>query len=433
MTHVPAGARERPRRARRSTVDGSPRSVRPCRRWPSRAGRPPAGSWCAPPGPSRSCGSWSRPTTEAVAEATAARLRSVVEAGVRRRLSALQFQRCAASWPWSGSRGSGVRPDLAALRDTLAERRRRARAASREGCRRRGRGRARRGRRRRACPSTGRLREPGRGGCARRRPGRPGRVSTTTATGCIELARGDRGPARQRTPRRRDRRRRHRGVATRRCVACKDALWAIRKDRIGDARGDRGSRRRASHRVGRRSTRSTRSRSRSSALDRLEVRGRDSAGPARARHRARPRPRRPDDRAPARATRGRSVVHRRRRCARPPDTSRSSTRPRPRSASSATTPRACAPRSATTSCCVSRCAPTPRRGGGARAHALGEHRHHLRGERAPAEPGGARRRRSRRRVAYVDRRAQRRRRQLRRPQGARRPAASRPRSRPTPR
>ena len=49
------------------------------------------------------------------------------------------------------------------------------------------------------------------------------------------------------------------------------------------------------------------------------------------------------------------------RCARPRVTSRSSTRRRPRSASSATTPRGCARRSATTSCCTSRCAPTPRR------------------------------------------------------------------------
>ena len=97
-----------------------------------------------------------------------------------------------------------------------------------------------------------------------------------------------------------------------------------------------------------------------SALDRLEVRGRDSAGLhvlvaghgldlADA------------DVARLIAERGvRSAVRRRARCASPTGTSRSSTRPRPRSVSSATTPRACARRSATTSCCASRCAPNRR-------------------------------------------------------------------------
>ena len=66
-------------------------------------------------------------------------------------------------------------------------------------------------------------------------------------------------------------------------------------------------------------------------------------------------------------------------------------------------------RSATTSCCTSRSVGATARGGGARPHPLGQRRHHLRGQRAPAQPRGDRsRRRSLRR-----RRAERRRRQLR--------------------
>ena len=86
-----------------------------------------------------------------------------------------------------------------------------------------------------------------------------------------------------------------------------------------------------------------------SALDRLEVRGRDSAGLHAARARPRPRPRR---RRPSRALLAdrarRPAVRVAGRCARPRATSASSTRRRPRSASWATTPRRCAPPSAAT-------------------------------------------------------------------------------------
>ncbi len=91
-----------------------------------------------------------------------------------------------------------------------------------------------------------------------------------------------------------------------------------------------------------------------SAIDRLEVRGRDSAGLHLLVRRSRPRPRRARHRAAGRRACRRPAVRfgvgaRRRRRARA-----SSTRPRPRSVSSATTPRCCAPRSATTRCCTSR-------------------------------------------------------------------------------
>ena len=111
----------------------------------------------------------------------------------------------------------------------------------------------------------------------------------------------------------------------------------------------------------------------------------------------------------------------------PAATSRSSTRPRPRSVSSATTPRRCGRRSATTTCCASRCV-RRRAGGRARPHALGERRHHLRSAtrtRSNHEELGADAR------AVRDRRAERRRRQLRRPEGARSARSRRPRSPPT--
>ena len=146
--------------------------------------------------------------------------------------------------------------------------------------------------------------------------------------------------------------------------------------------------------------------------------------PARARRRPRPRPRRPDDRARSSRARRRPAVHvglgarRRRR------TSRSSTRRRPRSASSATTPRALRAAIRDDDAAAPRArAPTPREVVGARPHPLGERRHHLRGQRAPAEPARSSTATARRRPVR-GRRAQRRRRQLRRPQGARRRCAS---------
>ena len=152
-----------------------------------------------------------------------------------------------------------------------------------------------------------------------------------------------------------------------------------------------------------------------SALDRSRSAAATPPAP-RARHRARPRSRRPDDRAPDRGAQRRPAVHVRRGARRRTGISRSSTRPRPRSASSATTRRACAPQIAQRRAAPPRGAGRHRRGRRARAHALGERRHHLRGERAPAEPGGARRATG---ACLRRRRAQRRRRQLRRPQGAR--------------
>ena len=91
-----------------------------------------------------------------------------------------------------------------------------------------------------------------------------------------------------------------------------------------------------------------------SAIDRLEVRGRDSAGLHLLVRQPRSRPRRARRSAgwSRRAPPTRSSVPA--RCAPPATSSRSSTRRRPRSASSATTPRCCAPPSATTRCCTSR-------------------------------------------------------------------------------
>ena len=120
--------------------------------------------------------------------------------------------------------------------------------------------------------------------------------------------------------------------------------------------------------------------------------------------------------------RGRSSRARRRpavpvtaRCASPTACCRSSTRPRPRSASSATTPPRCAPRSRDDELLRLALAAPTAPGRGARAHPLGERRHHLRAERAPAQPARSSSAATAR--AVRGRRAQRRRRQLRRPQG----------------
>ena len=140
-----------------------------------------------------------------------------------------------------------------------------------------------------------------------------------------------------------------------------------------------------------RSTRTTRSRSRSSALDRLEVRGRDSAGlhvsctshgldldDARRSPRARAARRRPAVplRLGARVADGTlSFVYK--TAAEIGELGDNTARLRAAiRGDDAAAPRRCVGRRA------------DRRG--ARPHALGERRHHLRGQRAPAEPGGAR-------------------------------------------
>ena len=168
-----------------------------------------------------------------------------------------------------------------------------------------------------------------------------------------------------------------------------------------------------------------------SALDRLEVRGRDSAGlhvlvTGHGLDLADPTI------APARSRRAAPIrCSRRARCASPTATSRSSTRPRPRSVSSATTPRACATQIRDDEllrlAVAGRHAPRPwcSRTHAGRASASSPRRTRTRSTRRSSD--------ARRRAAYVVGRAQRRRRQLRRPQGARGAAASRPRSRPTPR
>ena len=151
-----------------------------------------------------------------------------------------------------------------------------------------------------------------------------------------------------------------------------------------------------------------------SALDRLEVRGRDSAGlhvlvtdhgldlddPAIARLL---------DRGATRSS-PQGGAHS------PDGISASCTRPRPRSASSATTPRRCGADRATTTCLHLAVRSRDGRGGRPRAHPVGERRHHLRGQCAPAEP----RRAADARRPVRHRRAERRRRQLRRSQGVER-------------
>ena len=136
-------------------------------------------------------------------------------------------------------------------------------------------------------------------------------------------------------------------------VRAKDAVWAVGRDRLRTAREVAAlagadpsvAAIEAFHSV----------QVALSAIDRLEVRGRDSAGLhvlvrdhgldlADAGDRAAA-----STRAAADPLFGSGVGARQ-----PTARSRSSTRPRPRSASSATTPRCCAPRSATTSCCTSR-------------------------------------------------------------------------------
>ena len=131
-----------------------------------------------------------------------------------------------------------------------------------------------------------------------------------------------------------------------------------------------------------------------SALDRLEVRGRDSAG-----LHLLVRGHGLDLDSPAlRAARGRArrrpAVRLGARCAPPTATSASSTRPRPRSASWATTPARCGPPSPATRCCARRSTPTT-----AEAVVLGHTRwasvgHHLPAQRPPAQLRGARRRRA---------------------------------------
>ena len=155
-----------------------------------------------------------------------------------------------------------------------------------------------------------------------------------------------------------------------------------------------------------------------SAIDRLEVRGRDSAGLAPVRVGPRARPRRPAVRV-ARVPRGPTRCSPPARCASADgDARRSSTRRPPRSASSATTPRrlraaiarrrAAAPRPSA--------APTPRRW--CSATPAGPASASSPSQRPPAQLRASSRPRARRR-AVRGRRAQRRRRQLRRPQGDR--------------
>ena len=187
-----------------------------------------------------------------------------------------------------------------------------------------------------------------------------------------------------RSPPRRSRR------STPRWSRCKDAVWAVGRDRLRTAREVAGARRRRSVGRGARGVplgagravgASTGSRcavaTRPGCTCSCAGHGLDLADP----------------------TIGRLVdgAHRRpavrfaARCAPPATSSRSSTRPRPRSASSATTPRCCAPPIRDDELLAPRARGRRRRGDGARPHALGERRHHLRGERAPAQPRGARR------------------------------------------
>ena len=248
---------------------------------------------------------------------------------------------------------------------------------------------------------------------ARRRPGRAGR------------ARPPRRPRRERLAAieaRLDamaahRRRRHRG-AERGADRVQGRVWAIRRDRLGTARRDRGPR--WARPVGRpRSRRSTRSRSRC----RRSTGSRCAAATPPACTCSSPAtvsisPTR--RRAAGRGAQRRIRCSRRARCASPTATSRSSTRPRPRSVSSATTPRAL--RAQIRDDELLRLA---LRAETAEASVLAHTRwasvgiisepnaHPLNQEELD---GDGRRRRS----PYVDRRAQRRRRQLRRPQGARR-------------
>ena len=218
--------------------------------------------------PSRSSASWSRPSRRRWRTAPSQRLRSVVEAEFAPSLTPLAIHAmcgivavvCVVPVrvsspisPRSAPRSTGARPRSArstfrrepAL-DTIAidlARRRRRAARARDGIARAGR----------------------RSGCARR-----ARAARRTLRG---TARRDRGaPRRERA---RQRRRSRRSTAA--LVACKDALWAIKHDRLGAARaveellgggGAPSVPAAAFHSI----------QVALSALDRLEVRGRDSAG-----------------------------------------------------------------------------------------------------------------------------------------------------------
>ena len=193
-----------------------------------------------------------------------------------------------------------------------------------------------------------------------------------------------RGRARRR---RGDRCRRTRARASAASIRLRDVLWAIRRDRLRTAREVEALAGRAagvSARAGFLAIQQA-----LSAIDRMEVRGRDSAGlhvfvwnhgldvadPAIAAVIAE-RSRDPLFQAGSvRLVEGRTTSG---AC------SRSCTRRRRRSVSSATTPRRCVRRSPATRCCGWRCR-RARRGVGARAHPVGERRHHQRGQRPPAE------------------------------------------------
>ena len=150
--------------------------------------------------------------------------------------------------------------------------------------------------------------------------------------------------------------RRARGPQRRRWSGSRTRVWAVQRDRlrtaraVGDLAGAGAST--AAHRrvhvdpgrvVGHRPARG--------AGPRLRR-------PARRRARPRPRPRRPRRSCGCSKPRLPTRCSRRARCGGRATCSRSCTRPRPRSVSSATTPRRCAPRSATTSCSTSRSPPT---------------------------------------------------------------------------
>ena len=168
-------------------------------------------------------------------------------------------------------------------------------------------------------------------------------------------------------------------TSTPNCSICpSDAVWAMRagpvahRQRRGRLAGRRRRRRRASPATWRSSRRSP-------AIDRLEVRGRDSAGRARATcgitgSTSPTRPWRPLDRTRG----GDRLFQGRLACASRGDGCwRSSTRRRPRSASWATTPERCAPPSATTSCCAWRSRAAVHACQRPRPHPLGQRRHHL--------------------------------------------------------
>ena len=197
-------------------------------------------------------------------------------------------------------------------------------------------------------------------------------------------------------------------------IRLKDAVWAVEEDRTRTARAVADL---AGSEPGWAATEGYTSIQQAlSAIDRLEVRGRDSAGLHVLVH---GHGLDVDSPAIARLMRGRASdpLFRSGTVRSSTAACRSSTRPRPRSASWATTPGPCATPCGPTTCCAWRSPPT---GGGRRArpHPVGVGRHHQPAQRPPGRQrrGGRRRRPLRRRLP------QRRRRQLRRPQGRRRPA-----------